>query len=89
MMKWNRLIGTTAVASIAALGAHVQGQQGEGTTATTVACTVAAVQQKAPAGTTITSAKIVEAKDNQPRHCLVDGHVASPGNEVNVRDRPA
>jgi feruloyl esterase len=84
-MRWERLVGTTAIAAIAAFGAHVHGQQGEGASAGTVACTVAAIQQKAPKGTTITDAKIVEAKDDQPRFCQVDGHVTSVGNEVNMR----
>jgi feruloyl esterase len=48
-------------------------------------CTVAAVQAKAPKGTTITSASIVEAAAGVPRYCKVDGHVAVPGNEVNFR----
>jgi len=49
------------------------------------ACSVAALQGKAPKGTTIRAAAIVEAKDKLPRHCQVDGHVAVPGNEVNFR----
>jgi feruloyl esterase len=49
------------------------------------ACTVAAVQTIAPAGTTITGAAIVPASGNLPEHCRVDGHAASPGNEVNFR----
>ena len=84
-MRSVRLVGFSVVAAIAALGAHVQGQQGEGVSAGTVACTAPAIQQKAPKGTTITDAKIVEAKDDQPRYCQVDGHVTSVGNEVNMR----
>ena len=57
--------------------------QGEGATST--ACAVPALQLKAPKGTTITAAKLVEATGKQPRHCQVDGHTATPGNEVNFR----
>ena len=48
-------------------------------------CDVASLQQRAPAGTTLTAAVIVEAKDKQPRFCQVDGQVATPGNQVNFR----
>ena len=48
-------------------------------------CTVAALQAKAPKGTTITGAVVVEAAGNVPQHCKVDGHTSSPGNEVNFR----
>src|SRR4051794_781747 len=48
-------------------------------------CTVAAVQAKAPKGTTITSASLVEAAAAVPRYCKIDGHVSVPGNEVNFR----
>ncbi len=83
-MGWNRLVGATAVASMAAFGVHLDGRQG-GEATGTVACSAAAIQQKAPAGTTITSVKMVEATGGQPRHCQVDGHVSVPGNEVNLR----
>ena len=53
--------------------------------ATLAECTVAALQAKAPKGTTITSASVVEATQGVPQYCKVDGHVASPGNEVNFR----
>ena len=49
------------------------------------ACDAAAIQALAPAGTTITAAKMVEATATVPRHCQVDGHTASPGNTVNFR----
>jgi feruloyl esterase len=48
-------------------------------------CTVAAVQAKAPKGTTITAASVVAPEGNVPQHCRVDGHVAVPGNEVRFR----
>ena len=48
-------------------------------------CTVAALQAKAPQGTTITEAAIVKAAAPLPEHCRVDGHASSPGNEVNFR----
>jgi feruloyl esterase len=59
--------------------------QGEGTPVSTSVCSVAVLQQKAPKGTTIASARIVDASNSTPRHCQVDGHTASPGNEVNFR----
>ncbi len=49
------------------------------------ACTVAALQARAPGDTTITAAAWVEATASAPRHCLVDGHVQTPGNTVRVR----
>src|SRR5687767_9759018 len=57
--------------------------QGAGRAAT--ACTVEAVQAKAPKGTTITAASVVPAAENVPQYCRVDGHVAVPGNDVNFR----
>ena len=54
-----RLSGTTLVAVVAAFGVHVFTQ---GTASTLADCTVPAMQGKAPAGTTVTSAKIVDAK---------------------------
>src|SRR5262245_9645059 len=53
--------------------------------ATLADCNVAALQAKAPKGTTITGAAVVEAAGNVPQHCRIDGHVASPGNEVSFR----
>jgi feruloyl esterase len=48
-------------------------------------CSVADLQQKSPAGTTIASAVLTPPKDEVPEHCLVDGAVATPGNSVNFR----
>jgi feruloyl esterase len=48
-------------------------------------CTVAALQAKAPKGTTITAAEVVDASGDVPQYCRVDGHTSSPGNEVNFR----
>jgi len=48
-------------------------------------CSVAALQAKAPAGTTITSAAPAPAKNDVPDHCLVNGTVATPGNTVNFQ----
>lgn len=64
---------------------HGQPRGGSPAAAPAVPCAVAAVQQRAPAGTTITAAILVEATGSQPRHCQVDGHTAAPGNEVNFR----
>jgi len=49
------------------------------------ACDVAAIQDTAPAGTTITAAAVVPAAGARPQYCRVDGHVTSVGNEVNFR----
>jgi feruloyl esterase len=48
-------------------------------------CTVSALQQKAPPGTTITATAVVAAEGATPEYCRVDGHVATPGNTVNFR----
>ena len=53
--------------------------------ASVAACTVEGVQAIAPPDTTITGAAIVASSGNAPEHCRVDGHTASPGNEVNFR----
>lgn len=53
--------------------------------AAAVDCTVAALQQKAPAGTKITSATTVEAAGGLPQYCRVEGNVETPGNTVNFR----
>ena len=49
------------------------------------ACTVSALQQKAPPGTTITAAAVVASEGTTPEYCRVDGSVATPGNTVNFR----
>jgi len=48
-------------------------------------CSVLALQQKAPPGTTITAAAVVAAEGTTPEYCRVDGHAATPGNTVNFR----
>ena len=48
-------------------------------------CDSAALQAKAPTGTTILGAKTVSATDKLPAHCLVDANVATPGNVVDFR----
>jgi Tannase and feruloyl esterase len=48
-------------------------------------CVVDQLQKKAPAGTTIATAKLVPATDKVPSHCLVDGSVVTPGNTVDFR----
>lgn len=87
-MRSTHLFLATALAVSVAFGAHLRAQQeaqgGSGGTPAT-ACSADAVQQKAPNGTTITDAKVVEGTGSQRRHCQVDGHVAVPGNEVNFR----
>ena len=73
--------GVAAV--VAALTAHAAGGTAVG--AESVACDVAAIQAKAPPGTTITAAAMVEAAEGRPRYCQVDGHAASAGNTVNFQ----
>ena len=70
---------------VGALGALVLTHAQSGPPAARASCDVAALQRDAPAGTTITAAAPVEATGDQPAHCRVDGHVASPGNTVNLR----
>src|SRR3954468_18293139 len=82
MNTLSRLAASTAVAIAAACGVTVFTQ---GTTSTLADCTVASLQAKAPKGTTVTGAKLVDADGKLPRYCQVDGHVATPGNEVNFR----
>lgn len=82
-MTTSRTAIATTVFLTVAVGAH-RTSQGNGAAAVT-ACTASALQQMAPKGTTITGAVTIEAAGNQPRFCQVDGHVAVPGNEVNVR----
>lgn len=87
-MPQKHLVPNVAVAAALAVSAHLHGQQQGnigGAVTGAVTCEVATVQQKAPKGTTITGATVVQATGSQPRHCQVDGHVAVPGNEVNVR----
>ena len=82
MNTLHRLASTTAVAVVAACGAHVYTQ---GAPATLADCAVPSLQMKAPTGTTITGATIVDASKGLPKFCQVDGHTATPGNEVNFR----
>jgi feruloyl esterase len=49
------------------------------------ACAVKPLHARAPADTTITAAAWVDATAAAPRHCLVDGHVQTPGNTVRFR----
>ena len=66
-----RICGALAVSALfAAVPARLGSQQ-----PVTAACTVAAVQAKAPKGTTITDATIVPAANGVPQHCRVEGHV--------------
>ncbi len=82
MRRTLRLATSIAVAIFGALGVHVFTQ---GTTSTLADCVVPALQAKAPQGTIITGARVVDASAGVPRHCLVDGHTATPGNEVRFR----
>jgi feruloyl esterase len=51
----------------------------------TLSCTVADLQAKAPAGTTIDQASLVDASGATPAYCQVDASVATPGNAVGLR----
>jgi len=82
-MRTTRSAGVVFVLWVVAPDARVLPQQG-GPLAD-ASCSVAAVQAKAPAGTTVTKAIVVAAAGAQPRHCLVDGHVTVPDNTVNFR----
>jgi feruloyl esterase len=59
-------------------------QQGSGA-APGDACTVAALQARAPADTTLSAVAWVDATATAPRHCVVDGTVRTPGNTVRFR----
>ena len=76
-MAFRWMTATIAAAALAAAGVTVRAE--------TLPCEVGAIQAKAPAGTTITKAAVVDASGAIPRHCLVDGHAVSSGNTVNVR----
>ena len=78
-----RLFGVTAAAVLLASWSTA-GQSKPGAHGATE-CTMPALQQKAPPGTTITAAAVVAAEGTTPGHCRVDGHVATPGNTVNFR----
>jgi len=80
-MPGRRLVGGVALALC--LGRF--GDSAAVAAASTAECTIAAVQAKAGPGTTVTSARVVEAAESLPQYCRVDGHVATPGNEVNFR----
>lgn len=80
-------VGQSGLLAMAlAFGGHAFMQaQGSVTAQTPVECTVAALQARAPKGTTITAARTVAAAGRVPVHCLVDGHTTSVDNEVNFR----
>ncbi len=79
-MTIHPLVFMTSAAGVAALSGHLAAAEGGA-----IACAVGPLQQKAPQGTTITAATLVEATGSQPRYCRVEGHTATPGNEVNFR----
>src|SRR5688572_1169423 len=81
-MRADRSFGALVLIALAGISAPAA-RQGESLPAAD--CTVTRLQGKAPQGTTITEAAMVEASGNVPRHCRVDGHVAVPGNTVNFR----
>lgn len=91
MINTGRLVAACTVSLLlAGLQAQVSTQSASGAGApahavTATACTVAAVQAKAPKDTTITGVTLVPASGTLPQYCQVDGHVAVPGNEVNFR----
>ena len=74
---WTVVTSVSMALSIAAAGHRVAFASGN------TECTVAALQAKAPNGTTITGARTVPPSGSVPQYCRVDGHVATPGNAVN------
>lgn len=50
-----------------------------------LACTVADLQVRAPSGTTIEQASLVDASGVTPAYCQIDASVATPGNTVSLR----
>jgi len=83
MTKAGRILSAIVVAGLIGVAeARVATQQAQ---AATTPCTVEAIQAKAPKGTTVTSAKTIAAAGSLPAYCQVDGHAATPGNEVNFR----
>ncbi len=81
----NRLVRTSSTLVLAAIGAAGAHLAAQGSDSTLADCTVPSVQARAPKGTTITDAKVVEASGRVPRYCQVDGHATSVSNEVNFR----
>ncbi len=82
-MNARRLLPALAVSVF--LGGPAAGVTTIGAAGSMTDCTVAAVQAKAPKGTTVTAVAVVEATGSVPQYCKVDGHVAVPGNEVTFR----
>src|SRR4051812_34910283 len=82
MKRAIRLSSMLSAALVGACVAHVYSQEAASPSAD---CALPALQASAPRGTTITGAVTVEAAGKVPKHCLVDGHTATPGNEVNFR----
>src|SRR5262245_45906595 len=76
---------TCAVLVSALLGGIQARLASQNAGASSTDCTVAAVQAKAPKGTTITGATVVPADGKVPQYCRVEGHVAVPGNDVRFR----
>jgi feruloyl esterase len=82
-----RALAATTCLGLALAGAHAPtavSQQG-GASPAADGCSAAALQARAAADTTIIGAVWVEASATGPRHCLVDGHVQTPGNTVRFR----
>jgi feruloyl esterase len=81
MMSTLRVLGAFVVSALVA-GFQIHAVTAQ---APAGACSVQAIQARAPQGTTITAAAMVAAEGRLPAYCRVDGHAASPGNEVNFR----
>jgi feruloyl esterase len=73
------------VLGILTLAGVLAGDSGAKAVGATAECTVANLQQRAPADTTVTAAAIVPAEGKTPEYCRVDGHVTTPGNTVSFR----
>src|SRR5262245_8910782 len=80
-MKISHLVGGLMVAGFAAAAAA----QAQPDAFAPADCTMERLQPKAPRGTTITAAAMVEAAERVPAHCRIEGSSESPGNRVNFR----
>jgi len=80
-MKMAHLVGGLILAGSAAAAAA----QAQTDAFAPTDCTIDRLQPKAPRGTTITAAAMVEAAERVPAHCLIDGYSESPSNRVNFR----
>lgn len=79
MPRGQALVGVGALALVA-LSAGLEWNRVDA-----VACETAALQSGAPAGTVVTATTLIEATEDHPRYCQVDGQTPSVGNTVTFR----